>query len=83
MAEAIERHEEEGAKAIDPHLTWRLLKYLRPYRWRAGFSVLLVIVSSLFEIAGPAITAIAIDLFVKPLNGRPSGPPTRTSLPLL
>jgi ATP-binding cassette subfamily B protein len=47
----------------------RLLKYLRPYRWRAGFSVLLVIVSSLFEIAGPAITAIAIDLYVKPVKG--------------
>jgi len=69
MAELIERHEEEGAKAFDPHLTWRLLKYLRPYRWRAGFSVLLVIVSSLFEIAGPAITAIAIDLFVQPMHG--------------
>jgi len=69
MAEAIEKHEDEGAKAFDPHLTWRLMKYLRPYRWRAGFSVFLVILSSLFEIAGPAITAIAIDLFVKPLHG--------------
>lgn len=69
MAEVIERHEEEGAKAFDPHLTWRLLKYLRPYRWRAGFSVLLVIVSSLLEIAGPAIIAVAIDLFVKPVQG--------------
>lgn len=69
MAEAIEKHEDEGAKAFDPHLTWRLMKYLRPYRWRAGFSVLLVILSSLFEIAGPAITAIAIDLFVQPMHG--------------
>src|SRR5204862_2825450 len=34
-----------------------------------GASVFLVIVSSLFEIAGPAITAIAIDLYVKPLQG--------------
>src|SRR5712691_7456855 len=70
MAETIERHEEEkGAKAFDPHLTMRLLKYLRPYRWRAGFSVLLVIISSLLEIAGPAITSIAIDLYVQPLRG--------------
>ena len=66
---AIERHEEEGAKAFDPHLTWRLLKYLRPYRWRAAFSVFLVIFSSLLELAGPVITAVAIDLFVKPLSG--------------
>ncbi|HEY3054599.1 MAG TPA: ABC transporter ATP-binding protein [Thermoanaerobaculia bacterium] len=70
MADSIERHEEEkGAKAFDPHLTMRLLKYLRPYRVRATFAVVLVIVSSLFEIAGPAITAVAIDLYVKPLRG--------------
>ena len=65
----IERHEDEGAKAFDPHLTRRLLRYLKPYRFRAGLSVFLVIVSSLFEIAGPAITAIAIDLYVKPIEG--------------
>ena len=62
----IERHEDEGAKAFDPHLTRRLLRYLKPYRLRAGLSVFLVILSSLTELAGPAITAIAIDLFVKP-----------------
>src|SRR5438093_3358252 len=65
----MEHEEEKGAKAFDPHLTARLLKYLRPYRLRAALSVLLVIVSSIFEIAGPAITAVAIDLYVKPLRG--------------
>ena len=65
----MDKHEDEGAKAFDAHLTWRLLKYLRPYRWRAVFSVLLVIASSLTELAGPAITAVAIDLFVKPVAG--------------
>jgi ATP-binding cassette subfamily B protein len=65
----MEKHEDEGAKAFDAHLTRRLLRYLRPYRLRATVSVLLVIVSSLFEIAGPAITAVAIDLFVKPVAG--------------
>ena len=62
----IEKHEDEGAKAFDAHLTRRLLKYLKPYRLRAGFSVFLVILSSIFELAGPAITAVGIDLFVKP-----------------
>ena len=62
----IERHEDEGAKAFDPHLTRRLFRYLKPYRLRAGLSVFLVILSSLMELAGPAITAVAIDLFVKP-----------------
>jgi ATP-binding cassette subfamily B protein len=65
----IEKHEDEGAKAFDPRLARRLFAYLRPYRFRAGVSVFLVILSSLFEIAGPAITAIAIDLYVKPLQG--------------
>ena len=71
MSEAavIEKHEEEGARAFDPRLTRRLMQYLRPYRLRAGLSVLLVILSSGFEIAGPAITAIAIDLYMKPLHG--------------
>ncbi|MCU1228411.1 MAG: ABC-type multidrug transport system, ATPase and permease component [Acidobacteria bacterium] len=68
MAE-IEKHEDEGAKSFDPHLARRLLHYLRPYRARAGFSVLLVILSSALEIVGPAIIAIAIDLFVKPVPG--------------
>lgn len=65
---ADERHEDEGAKAFDARLTWRLFAYLRPYRWRAIFSVVLVIASSIFELAGPAITAVAIDLFVKPMG---------------
>ena len=68
MAE-IERHEDEGAKGFDRNLARRLLRYLRPYRLRAGASVFLVILASILEIAGPAITAVAIDLFVKPLHG--------------
>jgi ATP-binding cassette subfamily B protein len=65
----IEKHEDEGAKAFDPHLARRLLRYLRPYRVRAAVSVGLVILSSLLEIVGPAIIAVAIDLFVRPLHG--------------
>jgi ATP-binding cassette subfamily B protein len=65
----IERHEDEGAKAFDPHLARRLLRYLKPYRARATFSVGLVILSSIMEIAGPAIVAVAIDLYVKPMQG--------------
>lgn len=68
MAE-IEKHEDEGAKAFDPHLARRLFRYLRPYRARATASVGLVILSSMLEIAGPAIVAVAIDVYVKPLHG--------------
>src|SRR5436305_10787418 len=66
---AEERQEEEGTRAFDPRLARRLLTYLRPYRARATASVVLVILSSALEIVGPAIIAVAIDLFVKPLHG--------------
>jgi ATP-binding cassette subfamily B multidrug efflux pump len=65
----IEKHEDEGAKAFDKHLALRLLRYLKPYRARAAASVALVILSSLLEIAGPAIIAFGVDLYVKPLSG--------------
>src|SRR5205807_1241978 len=38
-------------------------------RVRASISVGLVILSSIMEIAGPAIVAVAIDLYVKPQQG--------------
>ena len=69
MTDVIEKHEDEGAKAFDKHLARRLLRYLKPYRMRAATSVALVIFSSLLEIAGPAIIAIGVDLYVKPLKG--------------
>src|SRR5436305_8857444 len=69
MSDLIERHEDEAARAFDPHLARRLLRYLRPYRVRATVSVVLVILSSVLEVAGPAIIAIAVDLFVKPVHG--------------
>ncbi|MFZ2492141.1 MAG: ABC transporter ATP-binding protein [Thermoanaerobaculia bacterium] len=69
MSEGVERHEDEAGKSFDARLTVRLLRYLRPYRLRATVSVVLVILSSLLQIAGPAITGIAIDLYVKPVEG--------------
>ena len=62
----IERHEDEDVRSFDPRLARRLLSYLRPYRLRASVSVLLVVVSSGLQLAGPAIVAVAIDLFVRP-----------------
>jgi len=71
MSDAVERHEEEGARAFDPRLARRLLTYLRPYRARATTSVALVILSSILEVMGPAIIAIGIDLYVRPMHGNP------------
>jgi len=73
MSELIEKHEDEGAKAFDPHLARRLMRYLRPYRLRAGVSVGLVILSSILEVAGPAIIAIAVDLYIRPEGAQTIG----------
>jgi len=67
----IERQEDEGTRALDPHLVRRLVGYLRPYRARATVSVFLVILSSALQIAGPAIIAVAIDLYVTPVGRQP------------
>ena len=69
---SVERQEDEGTKALDPRLVRRLIAYLRPYRVRASVSVVLVIISSILQLAGPAIVAVAIDLYVRPTGEAPS-----------
>src|SRR6266576_1044094 len=51
-------HEEEAlGKAYDSHLMRRLLKYMKPYRWRVGLAL---------ELAPPAIFQKAIDGYLVP-----------------
>ncbi len=57
--------EVEG-KALDRRLLGRLLRYLRPYRMWVGFSVLLMLLGSVVQLAGPAITKLLIDRFIDP-----------------
>jgi ATP-binding cassette subfamily B multidrug efflux pump len=64
-----EIEKDEATKSFDPHLARRLFRYLRPYRFRAAVSVFLVILSSALEVTGPAIIAVAIDLYVRPFGG--------------
>jgi ATP-binding cassette subfamily B multidrug efflux pump len=61
-------HNEEEAlgKLYDSHLTRRLLGYLRPYRTRVLFAVLLSLVSSLLAIAGPLLLKITVDRYLVP-----------------
>ena len=58
-------HEEEIlGKAYDSRLMKRLLKYLRPYRGWVILSVVILLVSSLAQLAGPYLTKIAIDKYI-------------------
>jgi len=56
--------EEVLGKAYDSRLMKRLLLYLKPYRWLVTVSVIILIVSSLAQLAGPYLTKIAIDDYI-------------------
>jgi ATP-binding cassette subfamily B multidrug efflux pump len=66
------QHEEEAlGKLYDRRLTTRLLGYLRPYRARVIFAVVLSLVSSILAIAGPLLLKETVDRYLVPtLAGR-------------
>ncbi|HEY7215833.1 MAG TPA: ABC transporter ATP-binding protein [Thermoanaerobaculia bacterium] len=77
MSEPLAPHEEEVlGKAYDARLMRRLLGYVRPYRRMAFGALGLILVSSLLQLAGPLLTAVAIDLFI-----RPPGPRSQLATP--
>jgi len=65
-------HEEEAlGKLYDSRLTSRLLGYLRPYRGRVIFAVILSLASGMLAIAGPLLLKVTVDRFLVPaLAGR-------------
>src|SRR5438093_10019887 len=63
-------HDEETVGAVYDHgLAKRLVRYLHPYRKEIFISVALLLAISLLEVAGPYITKVAIDTYVRPLHG--------------
>jgi len=50
----------------DRRLAARLLRFLAPYRKEVVLSVCLLAAISMLEIAGPYLTKVAIDTYVKP-----------------
>jgi len=59
------REEEDIGKAYDSKLMKRLLSYLRPYKFSALAGLLFLLASSIFELIGPILTKIAIDVHIK------------------
>ncbi len=53
-------------KAYDARLMRRLLGYVRPYRGTAAAAVALILLSSLLQLVGPLLTAVAVDLYIRP-----------------
>jgi ATP-binding cassette, subfamily B, multidrug efflux pump len=60
--------EAQGA-IYDRRLASRLLQFLKPYKKEIALSIVLLGVISLLEAAGPYLTKIAIDTYVKPAGG--------------
>ncbi|MFO7892420.1 MAG: ABC transporter ATP-binding protein [Longimicrobiales bacterium] len=55
-------HEEEAlGKAYDARLMRRLLRYLKPYRWKVVLGVGILLVTAGLELLGPYFTKIALD----------------------
>jgi ATP-binding cassette subfamily B protein len=70
----VSQEEEVLGKAYDARLMRRLLGYVRPYRGRMALAVALILVSACLELVGPLATAVALDLYVRPLAGsEPAG----------
>lgn len=60
-------YEEEAlGKAYDSRLMRRLLQYLRPYRWRVVFALLLAVVVIPLEMAPPLLFQKAVDRYFVP-----------------
>jgi len=72
MAELAAGHHEEEAlgKAFEPRLFRRLLTLVRPYRGFVNGSVVVLLLESLTQLAGPLLTGAAVDLiFTKDRSG--------------
>ena len=58
-------HEDDVVgKAYDSRLMARLLTYLRPYKWQAGFSLVAILLKSAADILGPFLTEVAVDRYM-------------------
>src|SRR5713101_8379041 len=64
--------EEILGKAYDNRLMKRLLKYLRPYRWRVGLALGSIVLKAGADVLGPFLTLIAVDKYLAPVHQAPS-----------
>ena len=62
--------EEVLGKAYDARLMRRLFSYMRPYRLAVACSLVLLLLLSVLQVAGPLLTKIAVDRYLLPTHGR-------------
>jgi ATP-binding cassette subfamily B protein len=65
----VPQEEEALGKAYDSRLMRRLLRYMKPYRWRVALALALVTVVTPLELAPPKLFQVAIDRYFVPAVG--------------
>ncbi|MFQ5527801.1 MAG: ABC transporter ATP-binding protein [Thermoanaerobaculia bacterium] len=65
----LEHLEIQETRGYDARLMRRLLGYVGPHLGLAVSAVALIIVSSILQLVGPLVTAVALDLFIRPAAG--------------
>ncbi|HEY8491094.1 MAG TPA: ABC transporter ATP-binding protein [Dehalococcoidia bacterium] len=53
--------EDDYGRPFDPRVYGRLLRYVRPYRWRIAFSLVMMLLYTGTSVANPYIIGLAID----------------------
>jgi ATP-binding cassette, subfamily B, multidrug efflux pump len=69
---ASHQEEEVLGKAYDSRLMKRLLRYLRPYRFKVMIALASIILKAGADVLGPPLTMLAIDLYLAPTSQAPS-----------
>jgi len=69
---ASQHDEEVLGKAYDSRLMKRLLKYLRPYKWRVTLALASIVLKAGADVLGPFLTMVAIDKYLAPAHQGPS-----------
>jgi ATP-binding cassette, subfamily B, multidrug efflux pump len=60
------QEEEKLGRIYDARLTWRLLAYLKPYKWRVVLAIALTLVVTPLRLVGPRLFAAVIDRYITP-----------------
>ena len=63
---ADQREEEALGKIYDSHLTHRLIRYLRPYRYQVYFALAMTLAVTPLEFVGPKLFEVATDKYIVP-----------------
>ncbi|HLW80716.1 MAG TPA: ABC transporter ATP-binding protein [Candidatus Acidoferrales bacterium] len=66
MSASAHHEEEKLGRIYDSQLTWRLLKYLKPYKWRVFAAIALTMVVTPLRLVGPRLFATVIDRYITP-----------------